>query len=98
MNTTRNWNAINAHFRNSAGSMRDRRLRRHNSRPNSRDLIDEFSEELYVCDFYVCDFCNQETYAVRRIALDKDYDRMHSEAKYACHECSEQKENDRVDD
>lgn len=93
MNTNnRNWNAVSAHFRNSAGPMRDRRIRRHDSRPNSRDLLEEFSEELYVCDF-----CNQETYAVRRIVLDKDYDRMHSEAKYACPDCFDQKEKGRLD-
>ena len=89
---TRDWNAVNAHFRSSAGSMRDRRLRRHDARPNSRDLMEEFRE-----DIYICDFCEHETFAVRRIVIDKDYDRTHSVAKYACAECFDQKERDRVD-
>ncbi len=92
MNTNRNWNAVSAHFRNSAGPMRDRRFRRHDTRPNSRDLMEEFREELHICDF-----CDHETHTVRRIVLDKDYDRMQSDAKYACSECFDQKEKERID-
>lgn len=87
----RNWNAVAAHLRGSAGPMRDRRIRRHDNRPKSRDLLKEVNEELYTCDF-----CDCKTSLVRRIVIDQDYDRTQSEAKYACYECSKQKEGDRI--
>jgi hypothetical protein len=45
-----------------------------------------------------CDFCGQQVPSVRRVALDADYDRLqkpHVE-RYACPECSERKERDRL--
>jgi hypothetical protein len=45
-----------------------------------------------------CDFCQKETFSVRRVALDGKYDRLtirHPE-KYACPECSEKKERERL--
>ncbi len=45
-----------------------------------------------------CDFCGKSTEAVRRVALDTDYDRLqrpHKE-RYACAECSEKKERERA--
>lgn len=45
-----------------------------------------------------CDFCGAEVESVRRVALDGDYDRLrlpHQE-RYACADCSEQKERRRL--
>lgn len=45
-----------------------------------------------------CDFCGEQVESVRRVALDRDYDRLltpHREL-YACAECSEKKERARV--
>lgn len=44
-----------------------------------------------------CDFCGKETDYVRRVALDKDYDRLtvRHKVKYACEECSIKKEEER---
>ena len=44
-----------------------------------------------------CDFCGEVVPTVRRVALDRDYERLltpHKE-RYACSACSEQKEADR---
>mgnify|MGYP001165481764 CR=1 FL=1 len=38
----RNWNAVDAHFRNSAGPMKDKRSPRGGSENRSRDYIDDF--------------------------------------------------------
>ncbi|MCH2172265.1 hypothetical protein MK489_15890 [Myxococcota bacterium] len=45
-----------------------------------------------------CDFCGAEVAHVRRIALDEGYDRLHARhvAKYACPDCSEVKERERL--
>ena len=46
---TRDWNAVAAHFRNSAGAMKDRRKGRGGARNTSRDLLDDyFSEDALV--------------------------------------------------
>jgi len=45
-----------------------------------------------------CDFCGAEAATVRRVALDRDYDRLltpHREL-YACGPCSERKEGRRL--
>ena len=42
---TRNWNAIAAHFRNSAGAMKDRRTERGGACNTSRDLLDDYYHE-----------------------------------------------------
>ena len=45
-----------------------------------------------------CDFCGERVESVRRVALDRDYDRLvtpHREL-YACGICSEKKERARV--
>lgn len=45
-----------------------------------------------------CDFCGQPSARVRRVALDRDYDRLrkpHTEL-YACPSCSEAKERERL--
>lgn len=44
-----------------------------------------------------CDFCGEPSATVRRVALDRDYDRLlkpHRE-QYACPRCSEAKERER---
>ena len=67
----RDWNAVDAHFRNSAGSMKDRRSGRGGSINVARDLIGEYYDDKAlecsrmdfsdnynprVCDCWVC--CN----------------------------------------
>ena len=44
-----------------------------------------------------CDFCGSAVPRVRRIALDRDYDRLQKphRVQYACPECSERKERER---
>ena len=45
-----------------------------------------------------CDFCGLQVRRVRRIALDRDYDRLQKphRVQYACPECSERKERARA--
>lgn len=47
----------------------------------------------------VCDFCGREVARVRRIALDRGYDRMQKPhaVQYACEACSEAKERRRLE-
>ena len=50
-------------------------------------------------EHFECDFCGETVPRVRRIALDRDYDRLqkpHS-VRFACDRCSEQKERRRLD-
>ena len=44
-----------------------------------------------------CDFCGEETMTVRRIALDRGYERLRTPhlERYACPECSAKKERER---
>jgi len=44
-----------------------------------------------------CDFCGASVPRVRRVALDRDYERLRTphRALYACPECSERKEQAR---
>ena len=46
----------------------------------------------------VCDFCGEATPHVRRIALDRDYDRLQKphQVQYACDACSADKERRRL--
>ena len=46
-----------------------------------------------------CDFCGRTVAYVRRIALDRDYDRLQAPqlARYACGRCSEAKERSRLE-
>lgn len=45
-----------------------------------------------------CDFCGKPVSRVRRVALDRDYDRLQKPhpARYACPECSDAKERERL--
>ena len=47
-----------------------------------------------------CDFCGAQVARVRRIALDRDYDRLQQPhvVRYACPDCSEAKERARLGD
>ena len=47
---TRDWNAVAAHFRNSAGAMKDRRKGRGGACNTSRDLLDDYFGEDVVVD------------------------------------------------
>ncbi|MBI5903509.1 MAG: hypothetical protein HZB84_08525 [Deltaproteobacteria bacterium] len=44
-----------------------------------------------------CDFCGADTDIVKRVAIDKDYDRLtvRHVKRYACKACSEKKEQER---
>ncbi|MEK6532194.1 MAG: hypothetical protein AABZ23_06870 [Deltaproteobacteria bacterium] len=46
-----------------------------------------------------CDFCGREAETVLRVAIDRDYDRLtvRHEKRYACKECSEKKERERLE-
>jgi hypothetical protein len=45
-----------------------------------------------------CGFCGAQVSRVRRVALDGDYDRLQTphEVRYACPECSQRKELERL--
>jgi len=47
---------------------------------------------------FTCDFCGETVAHVRRIALDRDYDRLQKPhaVQYACDACSEEKERRRL--
>lgn len=44
-----------------------------------------------------CDFCGEEAPRVRRVALDRDYDRLQKphQVRYACPDCSARKDRER---
>lgn len=44
-----------------------------------------------------CDFCQREVASVRRIALDRGYERLQTphRVRYACEACSAEKERER---
>jgi hypothetical protein len=46
----------------------------------------------------VCDFCGEPAPVVRRVALDRGYERLQTlhPARYACPRCSEEKEQRRL--
>ena len=46
----------------------------------------------------VCDFCGEPAPVVRRVALDRGYERLQTPhpVRYACPRCSEQKEQRRL--
>jgi uncharacterized protein with PIN domain len=45
-----------------------------------------------------CDFCGEQVASVRRVALDRDYDRLRTPHRelYACPPCSRRKERKRL--
>ena len=46
-----------------------------------------------------CDFCGEPSTTVRRVALDRDYERLRTphRERYACIRCSEDKERRRLE-
>jgi hypothetical protein len=60
--------------------------------PGDTDPADETGE-------LRCDFCGQIVPRVRRIALDRDYERLQTPhaVRYACEPCSTRKERKRLD-
>ena len=56
------------------------------------------SEETEAPAPIVCDFCGQQVATVRRVALDREYERLRTphREQYACDECSEKKERRRL--
>ena len=46
----------------------------------------------------LCDFCGDRVLAVRRVALDREYDRLQKAHRelYACSSCFEKKEQQRL--
>lgn len=69
--------------------------------PGNRDRAPEASERLAPSaggEDLRCDICGQVAPRVRRVALDRDYDRLrvpHREL-FACPECSRKKERSRL--
>jgi hypothetical protein len=47
---------------------------------------------------FVCDFCGADAQRVRRVALDRGYDRLgvRHAVRYACETCSRDKDRERV--
>ncbi|MEM9174500.1 MAG: hypothetical protein AAGC67_04645 [Myxococcota bacterium] len=45
-----------------------------------------------------CDFCSDVVTSVRRVALDQEYDRLQKahQERYACGDCFEKKERERL--
>jgi len=60
---------------------------------DEHELVEASSEEPLRCDF-----CGQESPRVRRVALDRDYDRLQTPhlVRYACENCSRKKEQERL--
>lgn len=57
------------------------------------------SPEAQAEEHFRCDFCGLDVPRVRRVALDRDYERLQTPhaVRYACPECSERKERERAD-
>lgn len=55
------------------------------------------SQDPDAAESFRCDFCGRQVPRVRRVALDRDYDRLQTphRVQYACPECSERKERER---
>ena len=64
---------------------------------SSGDPIEEGQED--GPEHFVCDFCGETVPRVRRIALDRDYDRLQKPhpVQFGCDRCSEEKERRRLD-
>jgi hypothetical protein len=47
---------------------------------------------------FACDFCGDEAVAVRRVALDADYERLRTphQERYSCEACFHRKERQRL--
>lgn len=60
---------------------------------SERQLADESGQ-------FECDFCGARVESVRRVALERDYDRLlvRHTVRYACPACSERKDREREAD
>jgi len=60
---------------------------------------DAMDEEQGGPQHFECDFCGRTVPRVRRIALDRGYDRLQKPhaVQYACDDCSAEKERRRLD-
>jgi hypothetical protein len=58
----------------------------------------EHSAEEAVKGPLVCDFCGETAPRVRRVVLDRGYERLQTphEVRYACERCSDEKERSRL--
>jgi hypothetical protein len=68
------------------------------SKPNSRVSAAPEASGRGEAEGQRCDFCGDVVIAVRRVALDVEYDRLqkiHKE-QYSCHSCFEAKEDQRM--
>ncbi len=50
-------------------------------------------------ELFTCDFCGKSVPQVRRVALDRGYDRLQTphSVRYACPDCSAEKERERLE-
>ena len=89
----RDYNAMDACLRNG-GFMKDRRAPRGGARNYHQEYLEEFMEYKEL----VCDFCNETTESLQRIALADGYDRLVTKTppQYACSVCFTEKEDARL--
>jgi hypothetical protein len=59
--------------------------------------VDQSTSNPAAADRLRCDFCGELVPSVRRVALDEGYERLRTphQERYACPDCSEQKDEDR---
>ena len=81
--------AIDAALR-VGGPMKDRRAPREGAKNTHSEYLEEAMEEM------ACDFCGIPATTVRRVVLDSGYNRALGAARYACGECSDEKELNRL--
>ena len=62
-----------------------------------KEAVEEVQED--GPEHFECDFCGETVPRVRRIALDRDYDRLQQPhpVQFGCDRCSEEKERRRLD-
>lgn len=62
------------------------------------DLEASPDEQAHGPEHFACDFCGEQVPRVRRIALDRGYDRLQKPhpVRYACDACSAEKERERL--
>jgi hypothetical protein len=68
------------------------------SKPNSRVSAAPEGSGRGETEGQRCDFCGDVVIAVRRVALDVEYDRLQKihQEKYSCHSCFKAKEDQRM--
>jgi hypothetical protein len=65
--------------------------------PEADDAKGEAGAQAPAEPMFTCDFCGARVPRVRRVALDRGYDRLQTphQVRYACERCSEEKERQR---